>query len=150
MTSKRTLPKQHRILDQVHVLPDTEALSAHPVLPTDTGLIPRSCAAQLIYHGIFTSYPRHAEATELDFKDAKTAISKMKVLNIPDPSRNAHIIEHNLEVLSWTKPLLKKIPSAVHIDDNIGDNSLLSQSTYCQNIQDKLYLESLIPLLHYL
>ncbi len=67
-----------------------------------------SRVAQLIYHGIFTSYPRHAEATELDFKDTETAISKMKVLKVPDRPRNAHIIKRNLEVLSWTKPLLKK------------------------------------------
>ena len=55
-----------------------------------------------------TGYPCHAEVTELDFKDAKTAISKIRVQKIPTPPRNAHIIERNLEVLSWSKPLLKK------------------------------------------
>ena len=55
-----------------------------------------------------------------------------------------------MEVLSWSKPLLKKKPSTVQIDDNIGENSLSSQSTYRQNLQDKLYLESLIPLSRYL
>jgi len=100
-------------LDQYHVLPDTEALSGHCALPTETGQILISCSAQLIYHVVFTSYPRHAKATELDVKDAKTAISKMTVLKNYDPPRNAHIIERNLEVLSWSKPLLKKKPSTV-------------------------------------
>ena len=101
--------KQQRILDQCHVLPDTEALSEHRALPSETGQILMSSSAQLIYHGVFTSFPRHAKATDSDVKDAKTAISKMRVLKITDPPRNAHIIERNLEVLSWSKPLQKKL-----------------------------------------
>ena len=54
-----------------------------------------SSSAQLIYHGVFTSFPRHVKAT-------------MRVLKITDPPRNAHIIERNLDVLSWSKSLLKK------------------------------------------
>ena len=139
--------KKQRILDQCHVLPDTEALSGHRALPSETaGQILISSSAQLIYHGIFTSFPRHAKATDSDVKDTKTALSKMRVLKISDPPRNAHIIERNLEVLSWCKHLKQKKSSSVQIDDNIGENSLSSQSTYRQNLQDKLYLESLSPL----
>ncbi len=61
---------------------------------------------------------------------------------------------HTLSRKIWkfypgVNPSSKK-PSTVHIDDNIGENGLSSQSTYRQNLKAKPYLESLIPLSRYL
>ena len=75
-------------------------------------------------------------------------MSQMNLPKIPDPPRNAHIIERNLEVASWYKPV-KKLPLVRH-NDNIGEDSLSSQSVYQLDIQDKDVLESLIPLWRYL
>ena len=98
---------------------------------------------------MFTSFQRHLKFEEEVFIQAKNAMSQMNLPKIPDPPRNAHIIERNLEVASWYKPAVKKLPSVRH-DDNIGEDSLSSQSVYQLDIQDKVFLESLIPFWRYL
>ncbi len=49
-----------------------------------------------------------------------------------------------MEVLSWTKPVKHKNDIG-HYDDNIGKDSLSSQSTYVQDIEDEEYLQCLCP-----
>ncbi len=101
-------------------LPESAITSVHCAFPTEKGQIDASsCLAQLIYHGIFTTYPCHIIAIDADFIDAKKAISKMSLLNIPHPPCKVHIIQRNLEVSSWTKPLVEKTTS-FGFDDNIG------------------------------
>jgi hypothetical protein len=51
------------------------------------------------------------------------------------PKNNNHILARNQEVLSWSKPVAKKAPSYGY-DDNVGDDSLSSQSSYDQAITD--------------
>jgi len=108
----------------------------------------KSQASQSIYHGIFTSYQRHVKCEKRDFIRAKNAMSKISLPRIPDPPRNAHIIERNLEVASWSKHIEKLPP--IRYDDNVGEDSLSSQSVYHQDIQDKNVLESMIPIERYL
>jgi hypothetical protein len=96
---------------------------------------------------MFTSYQRHLEFEEEDFIRAKNAMSKISLPRIPDPPRNAHIIERNIEVASWFKPAQNK-PS-IQYDDNIGEDSLSSQSVYKQDIDDRNVIESMIPLGRY-
>jgi hypothetical protein len=125
--------------------------SERPELSTNINSIAinsKSRSSQSIYHGIFTSYQRHLNFEEVDFIRAKNAMSKISLPRIPDPPRNAHIIERNLEVASWYKPVEKLPP--IRYDDNIGEDSLSSQSIYHQDIQDKNVLDSMIPLERYL
>jgi hypothetical protein len=58
-------------------------------------------------------------------------------------------MQHNQEVLSWSKPTAKKAPSYCY-DDNVGDDCLSSQSSYDQDISDQDFLHSIIPSLQYL
>ena len=70
------------------------------------------------------------------FVQAQTAIKNTKILKVPAPLRNNHIVQRNLEVLSWTKPVKAKKEIGQY-DDNIGEDSLSSQSTYVHDIKDE-------------
>ena len=65
------------------------------------------------------------------------------------PKNNNHILARNQEVLFWSKPVAKKAPSYGY-DDNVGDDSLSSQSSYDQDITYENYLQSIIPASQYL
>jgi hypothetical protein len=101
-------------------------------------------SAQSIFHSIFTSFQRHITFPNAVFVQARTAIENTKILKIPAPLRNNHIVQRNLEVLSWTKPVKHKNEIGQY-DDNIGEDSLSSQSTYVQDIEDEEYLQRLCP-----
>jgi hypothetical protein len=87
---------------------------------------------------IFTSFQRHITFPKAVFVQAQT-IENTKILKVPAPLCNNHIVQCNLEVLSWTKPVKAKNEIGQY-DDNIGKDSLSSQSTYVHDIKDEDYL----------
>lgn len=108
-----------------------------------------SRSAQSTFHAIFTSFQRHEVFKQAIFKQAKDVIKTIKIEKIPDQPRRNHIIQKNLEVASWSKQVQVKTPLHVH-DDNVGEDSLSSQSTYSQDIANEEYLQNLCPLVSYL
>ncbi len=102
----------------------------------------------MIYHGLFTSFQRHVDQLDegkLLLKEIFLQVPRLKII----PKNNNHILERNQEVLSWNKPIAKNAPSYGY-DDNVGDDSLSSQSSYDQDITDEDYLQSIIPASQYL
>ena len=71
-------------------------------------------------------------------------IDSINVLEIPGAPRNNHIVQRNLEVSSWTKSVKEKTEIGEY-DDNIGEDSLSSQSIYAQDIESDEYLQCLCP-----
>jgi hypothetical protein len=104
--------------------------------------------AQLIYHGIFTSFQCHGVLLDKDKSLAKNILLQLQRPKII-PKNNNHSFQKNQEVLLWTKPIAKKAPSYGH-DDNVGDDCLSSQSSYDQDISNQDFLHSTILSLHYL
>jgi hypothetical protein len=102
----------------------------------------------LICHGIFTSFQRHGTLLDKDKSLVKNILLQLQRLKII-PKNNNHIMQHNQEVLSWSKPIAKKAPSYGY-DDNVGDDCLSSQSSYDQDISNQDFLHSIIPSSHYL
>jgi hypothetical protein len=102
---------------------------------------PRS--SQLLYHGLFTSFQRHVPLQD-DLKLVLRGIFLQQPRLRVNPKNNNHILECNQEVLSWSKPVAKKAPS-YRYNDNFGDDSLSSQSSYDQDITNDNYLQSIIP-----
>ena len=96
-------------------------------------------SAQTIFHSIFTSFQRHIAFPEDVFWQARNAIENTTIAKVPAKLRNNHIVQRDLEVLSWTKPVKAK-NEVGHYDDNIGEDSLSSQSTYAHNIEGDDYL----------
>jgi hypothetical protein len=116
-------------------------------LPSRRNTAP-SRLAQLIYHGIFTSFQQHGALLDKDKSLAKNILLELQHLKII-PKNNNHIMQCNQEVLLQSKPIAKKAPS-FGFDDNVGDDCLSSQSSYDQDISDQDFLHSIIPSLHYL
>ncbi len=110
--------------------------------------IAHSRSAQLIYHGIFTSFQQHGPLLDKDKSLAKNILLQLQRLKII-PKNNNHILQCNQEVLLWSKPIAKKAPSYGY-DDNVGDDCLASQSSYDQDISNQDFLHSIIPSLQYL
>jgi hypothetical protein len=104
--------------------------------------------AQLINHGIFTSFQQHGALLDKDKSLAKNILLQLQPLKII-PKNNNHIMQRNQEVLLWSKPIAKTAPSYGH-DDNVGDECLSSQSSYDQDISDQDFLHSIIPSVQYL
>ena len=71
-------------------------------------------------------------------------IDNTNILEIPGAPRNNHIVQYNLEVSSWTKSVKEKTEIGEY-DDNIGEDSLSSQSIYAQDIESVKYLQCLCP-----
>ncbi len=116
-------------------------------LPSQRNTVP-SRSAQLIYHRIFTSFQQHGAILDKDKSLAKNILLQLQCLKII-PKNNNHTLQHNQEVLSWSKPLAKKALSYGY-DDNVGDDCLSSQSSYDQYISNQDYLHSIIPSLQHL
>jgi hypothetical protein len=112
-------------------------------------MIVNSCSAQSTFHAMFTSFQRHASFQNAVFMQAKDAVMSTKIQNIPEPPRRNHIIQRNMEVASWSKQVQVKTPSREY-DDNVGEDSLSSQSTYSQDIDNEEYLQKLCPSVSYL
>ncbi len=104
--------------------------------------------AQLINHGIFTSFQQHGALLDKDKSLAKNILLQLQPLKIILKNNN-HIMQRNQVVLSWSKPIAKKAPSYGY-DDNVGDDCLSSQSSYDQDISDQNFLHNIIPSVQYL
>jgi hypothetical protein len=77
-------------------------------------------------------------------------ILDMKLVKVTRPSNN-HVVKENQMVASWTKSkrvLQNALPKLQ--DDNVGEDSLSSQLLFDQDINANGYLNSLVPLEHYL
>jgi hypothetical protein len=72
-------------------------------LPSQRNSAP-SWSAQLIYHGIFTSFQQHGALLDKDKSLAKNILLQLQCLKII-PKNNNHIMQRNQEVLSWSKPI---------------------------------------------
>ncbi len=116
-------------------------------LPSWRNTVP-SWLAQLIYHELFTSFQGHGALLDKDKSLAKNILLQLQRLKII-PKNNNHIMQHNQEVLLWSKPIAKK-PPLYGYDDNVGDDCLSSQSSYDQDISNQDFLHSIIPSSQYL
>jgi hypothetical protein len=99
-----------------------------------------------IYHGVFTSSQRHGPVSVEALDKAKEVIFDIKLLKVTRPNNN-HVVKENQMVASWTKskPVLDiALPKLK--DDNVGEDSLSSQSIFDQDINADGYLNSLVPL----
>ena len=95
--------------------------------------------AQTIFHSIFTSFQRHVVFPHAFFLKVEKVIDNNNILEIPGAPRNNHIVQRNLEVSLWTKSVKEKTEIGEY-DDNIGEDSLSSQSIYAQDIASVKYL----------
>ncbi len=70
----------------------------------------------------------------------------IKLLKVTRPNNN-HVLKENQMVTSWTKskPILENALPKLQ-DDNVGEDSLSSQSIFDQDINADGYLNSLVPL----
>jgi hypothetical protein len=124
----------------------------HPLakkLPLWLNLRPSS-SQRLIYHGVFTSFQWHGPVSVDALFKAMEVISKIKLVKVTWPKNN-HVLQENQMVASWTK-LTRVLQNALPKlkDDNVGKDSLSSQSIFDQDINADGYFSSLIPLEHYL
>ncbi len=80
----------------------------------------------------------------------KEVIFDIKLLKVTRPNNN-HVVKENQTVASWTKsrPVLENALPKLQ-DDNVGDDSLSSQSIFDQDINADGYLNSFIPLEQFL
>ena len=100
----------------------------------------------MIYHGVFTSFQCHGPVSVEALNKAKEVIFDIKLLKVTCPN-NTHVVKENQMVASWTKskPILENALPKLQ-DDNVGEDSLSSQSIFDQDINADEYLNSLIPL----
>jgi hypothetical protein len=99
----------------------------------------------LIYHGVFISFQRHCPVSVEGLDKVKKVIFEIKPLKVTHPNNN-HVVKENQMVASWTKstPVLElALPKPQ--DDNVGEDSVSSQSTFDQDINADRYLNSLVP-----
>ncbi len=76
----------------------------------------------------------------------KEAIFDIKLVKVTRPNNN-HVVKENQMVASWTKskPVLQNALPKLQ-DDNVGEDSLSSQSIFDLDINSDGYLNSLVPL----
>jgi hypothetical protein len=77
-------------------------------------------------------------------------IFDIKLLKVTSPKNN-HVVKENEMVASWTKSkrVLQNVLPKLQ-DDNVGEDSLSSQSIFDQDINANGYLNSIVPLEHFL
>jgi hypothetical protein len=78
-----------------------------------------SLSAQLIYHGLFTSFQCHVLQTDEDKLLLRKIFLQQQCLKVI-PKNNNHILECNQEDLSWSKPIAKKKPSDGYDEEIVG------------------------------
>jgi hypothetical protein len=105
-----------------------------------------SAYQRLIYHDVFTSFQRHGPVSVEALNKVKEVIFDIKLLKDTHPNNN-HVVKKNQMVASWTKskPVLLNVLPKLQ-DDNVGEDSLSSQSIFDQDIHSDGYLNSLVPL----
>jgi hypothetical protein len=93
-----------------------------------------SASQHLIYHGVFTSFQRHGPVSVEALDKVKQVIFDIKLFKVTRPNNN-HVVKENQKVASWTKSksvLENALPKLQ--DDNVGEDSLSSQSIFDQDI----------------
>jgi hypothetical protein len=87
-----------------------------------------SASQHLIYHCVFTSFQHHGPVSVEALDKVKKVIFGMKPLKVTH-SNNNHVVKENQMVASWTKskPVLELALPKLQ-DDNVGEDSLSSQS----------------------
>jgi hypothetical protein len=87
---------------------------------------------------------------QLTLFKAMEVISDIKLVKVTHPKNN-HVLQENQMVASWTKSLrvLQNVLPKLQ-NDNVGEDSLSSQSILDQDINANGYLNSLVLLEHYL
>jgi hypothetical protein len=120
----------------------------HPLakkLPLQLNLRP-SASQRLIHHGVFTSFQQHCPVSVDALLKAMEVILDIKLVKVTRPNNN-HFVKKNQMVASWTKSkcvLENTLPKLQ--DDNVGEDSLSSQSLFDQDIYSDGYPNSLLPL----
>ncbi len=100
----------------------------------------------MIYHGVFTSFQQHGPVSVDALLNAMEVILDIQLVKVTRPNNN-HVIKENQMVASWTNSkciLHNALPKLQ--DDNVGEDSLSSQSLFDQDINSDGYLNSLVPL----
>ncbi len=97
-------------------------------------------------HGVFTSFQRHGPVSVEALNKVKEVIFDIKLFKVKRPNNN-HVVKENQMITSWTqsKSILENALSKLQ-DDNVGEDSLSSQSIFDQDINADGYLNSLVPL----
>jgi hypothetical protein len=111
----------------------------------------RPSASQcLIYHGVFTPFQCHGPVSVEGLNKEKKVVFDIKPLKVTRPNNN-HVVKKNQMVASWTKPkpVLENVLPKLQ-DDNVGGDSLSSQSIFDQDINADGYQNSLVPLEQFL
>jgi hypothetical protein len=99
-----------------------------------------SASQRLIYHGVFTSFQCHGPVSVEALDKATEVIFDIQLSKVTRPNNN-HITKENQMVESWTKskPVLQNALPKLQ-DDNVGEDSLSSQSIFDQYINSDGYL----------
>ncbi len=105
-----------------------------------------SASQHLINHDVFTSFQCHGSVSVEALDKVKKVIFDIKPLQVTCPNNN-HVVKEYQMVASWTKskPILENALPKLQ-DDNVGEDSLSSQSIFDQDINADGYLNSFIPL----
>jgi hypothetical protein len=105
-----------------------------------------SLHSHMIYHSASTSFQHHGPVSVEVLNKAKEVIFDIKLLKVTRPNSN-HVVKENQMIASWTKskPILQNALPKLQ-DDNVGEDSLSSQSSFDQDINSDGYLNSLVPL----
>jgi hypothetical protein len=105
----------------------------------------------LIYHSVFASFQCHGPVSVETLEKAKEVIFDIQLSKVTCPKNNNHVVKENQMVASWTKskPVLQNALPKLQ-DDNVGEDSLSSQSIFDQDINSDGYLNSLVPLERFL
>ncbi len=124
----------------------------HPLakrLPLQLNLRPPA-SQRLIYHSVFTFFQCHGPVSVEALNKVKEVIFNIKLLKVARPNKN-HVLKENQMVASWTKskPVLENALPKLQ-DDNVGEDSLSSQTIFDQDINANRYLNSLVPLEQFL
>ncbi len=100
----------------------------------------------MIYNGVFASFQRHGPVSVEALNKAKEVLFDIQLSKVTRPNNN-HVVKENQMVASWTKskPVLQNALPKLQ-DDNVGEDSLSSQSLFDQDINSDGYLNSLVPL----
>jgi hypothetical protein len=105
-----------------------------------------SAYQRLIKNGVFTSFQSHGPVSVEALDKTKEVIFDIKLLKVKCPNNN-RVVKENQMVASWTKsiPILQYALPKLQ-DDNVGEDSLSSQSIFDQDINSDGYRNSLVSL----
>jgi hypothetical protein len=91
-------------------------------------------------------FQRHGPVSVEVLDKAKEVIFDIKLLKVTRPNNN-HVVKENQIIASWTKskPVLQNALPKLQ-DENVGEDSLSSQSIFDKDVNFDEFLNSLVPL----